>query len=482
MQFLPHFPYPQPRPIQEKALALLGENWDKYQVFCISAPTAFGKTGIAKTLMNACHSVSVITPNNLLVDQFLQEFPETRTLSRLDSYRCENLQQSCSSTRGMKQQFCKGCPASRDLATAKYKRGPGIYNYHTYLAHKLYRQVLVIDEAHNLIPILKGRFEKVIWQHEYKYPGNAFRPEQMLAWVQSLPQAKRRRQKIEILESCLTSPTPEYVPTRAKRPFNGKGTLRGQPEDRDCIVLTPVDISMVPPLFWPREVQKIVLLSATINHKDIEALGLNRKPILYLNCESPIAPQRRPISLDPCISLARGSMDTSLPKLVDYIENVAASHVGEKGVIHATYELSRRLEEHLRGDRYLFHSRTNKRDIYNAFRNSEPSRGQILIACGMYEGIDLPEDLGRWQIIAKVPWPSLGDAGVRYQTDKDPNWYIWETLKVFIQACGRICRTPTDNGSTICPDSSVQRLIREGESMLPLWFKEGIEEGRKYVS
>lgn len=131
----------------------------------------------------------------------------------------------------------------------------------------------------------------------------------------------------------------------------------------------------------------------------------------------------------------------------------------------------------------MFHERYDKREVYQRFRDSPPEEGQVLVACGMYEGIDLPEDLGRFQVIAKIPWPNLGNNAVRYQADRDSEWYLWEAAKITIQAAGRICRTPQDYGETFILDSSFQRLVRESREcgLLPNWYIDGIEEGEKLL-
>lgn len=482
MDLLRHFPYKVARLIQKRTLEELGNNWDSYDVFVISAPTAFGKTGLAKTLINAFHSVSVITPTNLLVDQFLQEFPDTPTLKRMDSYRCEEWQRPCSITKAKLGKFCKGCDCGKALATAKYKTGPGVYNYHVYLAQKLKRDVLVVDEAHNLIHQIRERNALRLWQHDVKYPHNMFRYEQMREYLDKLGQEKiKRSKKLSAWYNAVTSSRPEYTVQRTKAPFNGKGTVRGEPEDRDCIELLPVDITQAPPIFWGG-VKKLVLLSATINRKDIEVLGLNRKRVLYINCESPISAHVRPIVLQDLVAVNRGNQEEATIKIAKYIEEVLAPrHQGQKGLIHATYAQSEIFKEYLTGPRYMFHDRFNKKEQYQMFRDSPADEGRIFIASGMYEGIDLPEDLGRWQVIAKIPWPSLGNPAIKYQAENDEDWYSWETWRIVIQACGRICRTPKDFGVSYCLDSSIQRLIRQGEHLLPQWFIEGMIEGNSYI-
>lgn len=470
--FVGNFPYPEIRAGQKEVLEILQANWQKYDVFCIVAPTAAGKSAIAKSIMNATHSASLITPTNLLVKQFRDEFPDTKSLSRMDSYWCEEWKRPCPATRARLKSFCKGCVCSADLAQAKFRRGPGVYNYHTYLAHKLHRDVLIIDEAHLIINTIKDRESLLMWHHDYKYPLNMYKPEQIKEWVASLPKNKQRTNKVKILREAALFDAPKYIAQRAKEMFNGKGTLRGQPEERDCIKLTPVDISEAPPMFWPRDVEKIVMMSATISRKDIEALGLSRKRVLYLNVKSPIDPERRPVIPLNLLPVTYESINSRIDEIAQELMAIADHHKGEKGVIHASYQLARLLRERL-PNRFMFHDKDNKGEIYKAFRQEKEDR--VLVASGLYEGIDLPEDAGRWQVIAKVPWPSMGDPAVKHLAELDPEQYVWDTIKTFVQACGRICRTPQDYGVTYCIDSTFYRMVRDGKDLLPEAFVEAIK-------
>lgn len=475
LDFLKAFPYREPRKVQTEILQSLQDNWNNYDVFMIVAPTASGKTAIAKSVMNAAHRVSYIAPTNLLVDQFLQEFPDTRTLARMDSYMCEEWRRPCSQTRARLMAFCQGCKCSADLQQAKYRRGPGAYNFYTYMAHKLYRDVLIVDEAHTLIGTIKDRLALRIWKHDYKYPDNMYSPEQILNWIGTLSPKKQKDKKIVKLKEAVTYKVPEYIAERTKDWFNGKGTLRGEAEERDCIKLLPVDITQAPPMFWPQEVKKIVLLSGTISRKDLEQLGLSRKRILKIEGRSPIPIENRPVIIEPVTSVSRNNMDTAVPELAEYIQYVADQFPNKKGVVHATYQLASLLREKLSGPRYIFHDRSNKKDKYLEFRNAPAVSGKILIASGMYEGIDLPEDLGRWQIIAKVPWQSLANPAIRHLAELDPELFNWETIKTLVQAAGRISRTPTDYGITLIPDTTFFRLIKECKPLFPQYFLEALQ-------
>jgi Rad3-related DNA helicase len=334
----------------------------------------------------------------------------------------------------------------------------------------------VIDEAHTLLSVIKDRLALKMWQHDYRYPTNAYRYEQIKEWAESVHASGKRKKdkKLAKLKEAVTYKVPEYIAERTHDEFNGKGTIRGQPELRDLIKLTPVDITQAPPMFWPREVEKIVLMSGTISKKDIEQLGLSRKRILYIEGKSPIHTDNRPIVIEPIVSVTHGNIDIAVPQLAEYIKEIAAHYERQKGIVHATYQLAYLLRKHLTGPRFIFHDRDNKTERYQEFRNAGSDSGKVLIASGMYEGIDLPEDLGRWQIIAKVPWQSLGNPAIKHLAELDPEWFNWETIKTLVQAAGRICRTPEDFGATFIPDKTFLRLITEAKSQFPKYFLDAL--------
>lgn len=473
---LDFFPYAEPRPGQSELLQTLARLWNQFDVFVLVCPTAFGKTAVMRTLQRWQYSVSAITPTNMLVDQFLGEFPDCPSLHRLDSYHCSDYQATCPSVRGRRKSFCPGCPASADLSTAKYRRGPGIYNYHTYLAHRLHREALIVDEAHNLVPVLQDRLAERIWIHDYAEFTGA-NPSTLLARVDRLPRRKQQHRKIQHLHEALTSSVPHHVIQFTTDEFNGRGTKRGDPEERPCIKLYPVDIGDSFNIFAPGEVSKVILMSATIGPVDVAELGLQRKRVCYLQAAHPIPAERRPVQLVPVADLNHSNLESHVPALAAEIENIAQYHTGEKGLVHCTYQLASLLQNSLANTRFLFHTRENKREVYEEFRKSHPSEGRVLVASGMYEGIDLPDELGRWQVITKTPWKSLGDPAIRYKAERDPDWYRWATCKDLIQACGRICRHEEDYGVSYVLDSSASRLVQQSQHLIPNWFKDALVAG-----
>lgn len=474
--FLGSYPPPhQPRPEQAEFLELLSRNWHDYDVFVAVLPTAFGKTSLARAVAAATGNCLYLTPTNQLLEQMLRTTQpgEFNTLARLDSYTCATARSSCASVRGRRGGFCRGCPASAALVAAKYRRGNLATNYHTALAQKLRRDVVVVDEAHNLTGFVRDLSALKIWRSKYKYP---FSREKLLGWVQSLPGRTRKSKKMRALEQALTSPRPQYVVDLGEDSWLGGGgdTRRGEEDIQHCLRLLPTDIRNQPALGWLLgDARKVILMSATLSTVDVEQLGLSRRRVLYLQCPSPIPPGSRPQVFRPLYSASHANQEECSSILAQHLaEVILPQHEGEKGLVHATYQQAEQLRACLQEHpRLIFHSRHNKQEMFRMWQDSPPEDGAVLVGSGMVEGIDLPGDLARFQVVGKIPWPSLADPATKYLAESNPVWYNWETWKQLLQASGRVCRTPDDFGVTYILDGSLSRLDR---SLAPRWWLDAV--------
>lgn len=459
-----------PRPVQAELLKQIQADWNKYDVFVISAPTSTGKTRIAKCIQKWLRNADILAPTNILLRQYHDEFPYDTVHYAAHEVKCHTMSGglTCDEVKKELGRVCLGCKCTK---TRKRALGSKMLtcNYWMYMALNNYMRrkaasTIIIDEAHNLIPTIQDMNKKHFWQKDLLYPDNVQSYEDLYNWLQ------RSGKKIPELEEVLLSNVdkPEYILERNMSSFYGK------PEEK--LSLRPVNIHNAPPTFWPKHVvNKIVLLSATIGQQDIESLGLERKRVRYYNCAHPIDKSRRPIYFDPVAALSFDNVQRDAKKIAEAILEYASHHEGEKGLVHATYSMAKLLRPYLsQNERFMFHGKKDKKIQYKAFTESKPIEGKILVACGLYEGIDLPDDAGRWQVISKIPWPSLEDAAIFYKTTSQPDWYRWECLKDVIQATGRICRNPRDFGVTYILDSTFKRLYNKGQHLIPDWWKEAI--------
>ena len=94
----------------------------------------------------------------------------------------------------------------------------------------------------------------------------------------------------------------------------------------------------------------------------------------------------------------------------------------------------------------------------------------MLVSPSLREGVDLPDDFLRFQIVTKMPFPDLGDPWTRARQERDPRWYALETAKALVQAYGRSCRHAEDHGVTYVLDAQFARFLRQYRVLLPPWF------------
>lgn len=484
MSILDFFPAGRsPRAVQVDTLLRIEAGWDSSDVIVVNLPVASGKSNIAYTVARWQSSfkkkTNIITPSNVLVEQYTADFPRLHTMKRQDSYTCINSDDlqpmACPDVKQLCEHYCKGCPYVKNLRQM-HVVPYGVYNMHTMMAYKLYKENLILDEAHNAIPFLRETVSWKLWKHQYNYPNTLFNYEAVLKWVEAHPKRDTDRKLSEIYKG-LTSGQPRFLVERGMEKYRG--------EFKEVLKILPIDIRNAPPILWPSgKVKKVLLLSATINYKDIETLGLDKRRVLYIEADSPIPASQRPVIYDPRVAVTYSNRESSTPILAQTILEYLGKHT-TKGLIHTTYpiaaELKRLLADtsHQGVERLLFHEKNNRDTVFKKFKDSPPEEGKVLIACGLYEGVDLPYDAGRWQLITKVPWPSLADPAIRWTCEQDPKWYAWETARTVLQACGRICRTPDDYGETFIIDSTFRRLYADNKELFPEWWKRGFLDEQK---
>ena len=169
-------------------------------------------------------------------------------------------------------------------------------------------------------------------------------------------------------------------------------------------------------------------------------------------------------------------MDTAKPKMAKVITKLLGHHSGHRGIIHTqSYALAEYLVESIGSNRLILPKGPDKDKIVKDYLENDSYTDKVLISPSMTEGIDLHGDLGRFSIICKAPFASLGDPFVKKRSSVDRNWYQIETLRKFIQSCGRVTRSESDVSSTYVLDPAIAHLIRHNIKVVPDWFYNAIK-------
>ena len=88
--------------------------------------------------------------------------------------------------------------------------------------------------------------------------------------------------------------------------------------------------------------------------------------------------------------------------------------------------------------------------------------------------LDLSEDLSRFQVLSKVPYPYLGDPFVKARMAHDDRWYSWNTALSLVQATGRSIRSREDRATTYMLDADFNNFMARASDILPDWWKRAI--------
>ena len=223
-----------------------------------------------------------------------------------------------------------------------------------------------------------------------------------------------------------------------------------------------------------------LLMSATILSKEnlCKAVGLKNEDVKFIRVENSDFPiKNRPIYLMNVAWLNARTMSESLPNIVKVLDNLLSVHKNDKGIIHTTsYSQVQFIKNNLSKENLSRLIETNPKFDRNEMilKHTQSTKPTVLISPSMFLGVDLKDDLSRFQVIVKVPYPDLTDKKVSVLKQRNPKWYEWNTILRLIQAYGRSVRNADDYANTYILDSSVSFLLKNGKEMIPKWFSEAI--------
>ncbi len=227
--------------------------------------------------------------------------------------------------------------------------------------------------------------------------------------------------------------------------------------------------------------KKILLMSATILDVDVmcRSLGISRDEVAAFRMRNRFPVENRPIYIKPAAKMTGGKdkMSEWLPKLVKSVEGIVEQYPGNRGIIHThNFAIMEAIISKCKSSvlRRLITQReySDKRDMLAAHAKIPDS---VIVAPAMHEGIDLAGELSRFQIICKIPYPNFYDnEQLARRVDVDPKYYIWLTALKLVQSYGRSIRSETDHADTYIIDSAIDKFLINAERMLPVWFTEAI--------
>lgn len=518
-----------PRPEQRRLLETLGDALAEAEddpsaprVLLVEAPPGVGKSHVAMTLARWSGDAYLLTSQKMLQDQYEREFgADLQVVKGRDNYLCERYAgERVPTSRGMCRRprgpACQ-CPYARAKAAAL--AGPIFCANTAYFATlRLWhaeqlrrRRLLVVDEAHNLESQLVGVFTLALTPEEMKawfgapLPRLADAAEYRPLLAAQLARLEREREAIgRALEALAPPALPADLFLGLPPSAEEQGLLAQRDEldglltrlaffvetgDREWIVRYPeapgASLELVPLSVAPLAAELlqdageiVVLSSAFLGRADVlaETLGLDPAGLRSLAVTSPFPVGQRPIVYRPVGALSRSTLPVLETALAEAISTILREHPHDKGLVHApSYAAGRRLVRDLEARAPLEARRllwidapAHKAHALDVHRQSPMPT--VLVSPALREGIDLPDDFLRFQVVTKMPYPDLGEPWTAARRARDPRWYALETAKALVQAYGRSCRHAGDHGVTYVLDAQFARFLQRYRALLPAWF------------
>jgi ATP-dependent DNA helicase DinG len=239
------------------------------------------------------------------------------------------------------------------------------------------------------------------------------------------------------------------------------------------VSIKPIDVSKFAKTFFETEYQ--IFMSATIDKNSFcENLGLDLDEIAFIDTpKSPFPEVNRSIDFLNIRRLSYGSTHEDELEVIKIIDKIMDEHKDERGLILTSSIPRCKLIQ-----RYLSPKNTRRIKICHSSNPDGKSQDEIiqehakdhasvLLSSSLWEGVDLKDDLSRFQIIAKVPYPNYKEKRIKAKMDKFPLWYTSQTLTKLLQGFGRSIRSETDWAKTYVLDTAVNNVLFKAQRMIP---------------
>jgi Rad3-related DNA helicase len=481
--------------------------------------------------------VDIITNSKILQDQYEDTFESISGLRGKENYECEAY--SCSCAQGaefnrLNKTTCEECPYSTSRENY-ISGGVSLTNFYLYILYAIYNpklmesrgdRVLIVDEAHDFDDVMSDFVsikitETIVKRMKFSNEREIIRKLKDVSTIDNYVQFLSFLNG-EILDTCEqmekgmgSAPRSAKVDKRdlkISKVISEKNSdvklmnqitdlkqyqlkievfLKEYKENPNNWVLESNwndklrqrELSLEP--IWAfdyldkyvfSQYDMVFLMSGTILDKSLfcQLNGLDVSKAVYYSIGSPFPLKNRPIFYMPIGKMSYKSKEDTFKNYIPYIKKLLEKYKNKKGVIHTnSFELAKWIQDSIKDPRLIFHDSSNKDEMLRMhFESEEPT---VIVSPSMDTGVSFDNDKARFQIIAKVPYPSLGSQKNKMRQSNNPDWYSWKTVSGLVQMTGRPVRSNADYADTIIIDGGFGDVIKHSSQFLPDWIQDAIK-------
>lgn len=496
-------------------------------------PTGVGKSYLIimfanwyKNFINPNAKFDILTNSKVLQQQYLRDFDFINNYKGRSNYYCEKYDTDCGNGKELCRVLrspCDVCPY--DIAKNKWLAGDiGLTNFHLFNTLSLYQtdlikrregNVLIIDESHDFESVFSDFLSTKISSKTLKKCG--FSPKEIetlddryISKIKYLSKYIEFLERVLILkledkqkqfENELGNSAPKkkaelsnYLQNIDGKLLSFKHLFESYKNDPENIVLDIIvnksekmysGVELVTQHVWVYEYihdyiwknyDHIIFMSASILDKKMFSFinGLEDDLTSYYEIPTPFNVNNRKIYFMKVGKMNYNSKEETFQKQLHWIKKILEKYKDKKGIIHTTnYEITEWLKTHLLDDRLLFHDTDDRHEILEKHLTS--TKPTVLVSPSMMSGIDLKDDLARFQILLKVPYPNISSNKIKARQKTNSDWYTWKTVVDTLQMYGRSTRSDTDYSDTYILDSNFSDLLKYNSHIIPKYMIDAIK-------
>ena len=511
-----YFPYEKPRKYQLETISKIYDAIEKgYKYIILEAVSGFGKSGIATTLSEIYSSgkTYLLNPTRQLSSQYDEEFEghNLKIVYPRSDFACRQREKnSCAQSycKGQKCEFNKnGTCNFLDNMKKSFNSNTSLLSYHLFLLENFYqskflngktlftkRKLLILDEGHNIDNLVCSNIVLELYKAKLRDVGLDLETEARFLeeheeYYYFLEKAKR------LYEEKLSGYKPGSNKYNKYYPDYIKITkfLEYFKDDPQNIAFTYTKDTKL--RFVPVTVNKIIndvlldygdvcifMSSSIFNPKNFNYdLGIKEEETYVLKVPNIFKLSDNPIKICNDFDMGYDTLKETSKKTIPLIKKILKKHANDKGVIHTVSDECRDfIVDNIKNKRIITHRNTDDREEQlNKFKESD--KPLVFVSPSMNEGVDLPGDQCRFQIIYKLPFISKTERVEKRQKtyDDGEDWYLYKMLTRLIQTYGRGIRYEGDYCKTYIIDNRIWEIIEEDlekNHIIPQYFLDAIED------
>lgn len=524
-----------PKNYQIEALEFIKKNiMSGRKYLLLNLPTGTGKSFISvgmftnwyKNFVNSSAKFDILTNSKILQQQYLKDFDFINNYKGRSNYYCQKYDTDCGNGKELCRVLkspCDSCPY--DIAKNKWLNGGiGLTNFHLFNTLSLYQtdllkrrdsNVLIIDESHDFESVYSDFLSTKISAKTLKKCGFGLKEIETLD-DKFISKIKFLNKYLEFLERKLIPMLNEklsqfereinnasakkktelgnYIQNIEGKLLSFKHLFESYKNDPENIVLD-IFVNKNDKMYsgtelttqhvWVYEYiheyvwkhyDHIIFMSASILDKKMFSFinGLEDELTSYYEIPTPFPVNNRKIYYLKVGKMSWSSKEETFQKQLPWIKKILAKYKNSKGIIHTTnYEITDWLKNNIVDERLLFHETEDRNEILEKHLTS--TSPTVLVSPSMMSGIDLKDDLARFQILLKVPYPNISSNKIKSRQKTNSGWYTWKTVVDTLQMYGRSTRSDADFSDTYILDSNFSDLLKYNSHVIPEYMLNAIK-------